>query len=136
MKDCPFCYDNIKDRIIAEQNSIVAIQDNYPVTAGHLLIVPKRHIEDYFSLNETEKRDIALLIMKLKDRISEKDRSVTGFNIGTNIGESAGQTIFHEHIHIITLRKNYTPHTRGGVIGLKIGRASCREREYITVVAV
>jgi hypothetical protein len=44
---CPFCYDNIKDRAAAEQNSVVAIQDNYPVTDGHLLIVPKRHIEDY-----------------------------------------------------------------------------------------
>lgn len=44
MKDCPFCYDNIKDCVAAEQNSVVAIQDNYPVTDGHLLIVPKRHI--------------------------------------------------------------------------------------------
>jgi diadenosine tetraphosphate (Ap4A) HIT family hydrolase len=48
MKDCPFCYDNIKDRIVAEQNSVVAIPDNYPVTDGHFLIVPKRHMEDYF----------------------------------------------------------------------------------------
>jgi diadenosine tetraphosphate (Ap4A) HIT family hydrolase len=52
MKDCPFCYDKIKDRIVAEQNSVVAIPDSYPVTDGHLLIVPKRHIEDYFSLNK------------------------------------------------------------------------------------
>jgi len=56
MKDCPFCYDNIKDRIIAEQNSIVAIPDSYPVTHGHLLIIPKRHMEDYFSMDETEKK--------------------------------------------------------------------------------
>jgi len=56
MKDCPFCYDNIKDCVVAEQNSVVAIQDSYPVTDGHLLIVPKRHTEDYFSMNETEKK--------------------------------------------------------------------------------
>ena len=52
-------------------------------------------MEDYFSMNETEKRDIDALIMKLKNRIMEKDHTVTGFNLGTNIGESAGQTIFH-----------------------------------------
>ena len=101
MKDCPFCYDNIKDRVVAEQNSVIAIQDNYPVTDGHLLIIPKRHTEDYFSMDEAEKRDIDNLIMKLRNRNMEKDRSVTGFNLGTNIGESAGQTIFHAHIHLI-----------------------------------
>ncbi|CAB1082805.1 HIT family protein [Olavius algarvensis Delta 1 endosymbiont] len=118
MKDCPFCYENIKDRIIAEQNSVVAIPDGYPVTDGHLLIIPKKHIEDYFALDETEKRDIDALIMILKNRIMEKDHSVTGFNIGTNIGESAGQTIFHAHIHLIPRRKGDTPNPRGGVRGV------------------
>jgi putative restriction endonuclease len=67
---CPFCYDNIKDRVVAERNSVVAIQDNYPVSAGHLLIVPKRHIADYFSMNDTEKKDTDVLIMKLADGVS------------------------------------------------------------------
>ena len=118
MKNCPFCYDNIKDRIIAEKNSVVAIRDSYPVTDGHLLIVPKRHREDYFSFNEAEKKDIDVLILKLKNRIMEKDHFVTGFNLGTNIGESAGQTIFHAHIHLIPRRKGDTPHPRGGVRGV------------------
>ena len=118
MPFCPFCYDNIKDRVVAEQNSVVAVQDNSPVTAGHLLIVSKRHIKDCFSMNETERRDTDVLIMKLKNRITEKDHSVTGFNIGTNIGESAGQTIFHAHIHLIPRRNHDTPHPRGGVRGV------------------
>ena len=118
MKDCPFCYDSIRDRIVAEQGSVVAIRDNYPVTAGHLLIAPKRHIENYFSMNETEKQDTDVLIMKLTDRITEKDHSVTGFNIGTNIGESAGQTIFHAHVHLIPRRNGDTLHPRGGVRGV------------------
>ena len=118
MKDCPFCYDNIKDRVVAEQNSVVAIEDNFPVTAEHLLIVPKRHMEDCFSMNETEKKDISVLIMELKNRITAKDHSVTGFNIGTNVGESAGQTIFHAHIHLIPRRNGDTPHPRGGVRGV------------------
>jgi ATP adenylyltransferase len=118
MKDCPFCYDNIEEYAVAEQNSVVAIQDNYPVTDGHLLIVPKRHIEDYFSMNETEKMDIGVLIRELKNRITERDHSVTGFNIGTNIGESAGQTIFHAHMHLIPRRDGDTPNPRGGVRGV------------------
>jgi len=118
MPFCPFCYDTIKDRVVAEQNSVVAIRDSYPVSDGHLLIVPRRHIEDYFSMNETEKKDTDVLIMKLKDRITKNDRSVTGFNIGTNIGESAGQTIFHAHIHLIPRREGDTPHPRGGVRGV------------------
>jgi len=73
---------------------------------------------DYFSMNEDEKRDIGALIMKLKNRITEKDDSVTGFNIGTNIGESAGQTIFHAHIHLIPRRNGDTPNPRGGVRGV------------------
>ena len=118
MKDCPFCYDNIKDCVVAEQNSVVAIRDSYPVTDGHLLIIPKRHMEDYFSMDETEKRDIDALIMILKSRIMEKNHYVTGFNIGTNSGESAGQTIFHAHIHLIPRRNGDTSHPRGGVRGV------------------
>ena len=75
-------------------------------------------MKDYFSMKETEKKDTDILIMKLKKRIMEKDDSVTGFNIGTNIGESAGQTIFHAHIHLIPRRNGDTPHPRGGVRGV------------------
>ena len=118
MTDCPFCYDNIKDRIIAEQNSVVAIKDSYPGTEGHLLIIPKRHMADYFSIDETEKKDTDDLIIQLKNSILAKDHSVTGFNLGVNIGESAGQTIFHAHIHLIPRRNGDTPNPRGGVRGV------------------
>ena len=118
MKDCPFCYDKIKDRIVAKQNSVVAIPDSYPVTDGHLLIVPKKYMAEYFSMNETEKRDIDALIMILKNHIMEKDQTVTGFNLGVNIGEPAGQTIFHAHIHLIPRRNGDTPNPRGGVRGV------------------
>ena len=88
MPFCPFCYDNIKDRVVTEQNSVVAIQDSYPVTGGHLLIIPKRHKGDYLSMNETEKKDISALIMKLKNRIMEKDHSITGCNL--NVAKAGG----------------------------------------------
>ena len=118
MKACPFCHENIKDSIVAEQNTVIAIHDNFPVTDGHLLIVPKRHVENYFDMSESEKKDSGDMVMKLKAHITENDHSVTGFNIGTNIGESAGQTIFHAHIHLIPRRKGDTPHPRGGVRGV------------------
>jgi len=79
---------------------------------------PKKAHGRLFFMNETEKRDIGALIMKLKNRIVEKDHSVTGFNIGTNIGDSAGQTIFHAHIHLIPRRSGDTPNPRGGVRGV------------------
>ena len=75
-------------------------------------------MEDYFSMDEAEKKDIGALIMILKNRIVEKDQTVTGFNLGTNIGESAGQTIFHAHIHLIPRRSGDTPNPRGGVRGV------------------
>jgi len=122
--DCPFCYNNIKERIVDELNSVVAIPDKYPVADGHLLIIPKRHIENYFSMNKTERKDTENLIIILKDGIVESDSSVTGFNIGTNIGKSAGQTVFHAHIHLIPRRDGDTLEPRGGVRGVIPGKMS------------
>jgi diadenosine tetraphosphate (Ap4A) HIT family hydrolase/tRNA(His) 5'-end guanylyltransferase len=116
--NCKFCYENIKSRITDEFNSTSAMEDKYPVTKGHMLIVPRRHIRDYFSLTEAEKRDADNLIHILKRRISEDDPSVTGFNVGINCGESAGQTIFHAHIHLIPRRDGDIPNPRGGVRGV------------------
>jgi len=116
--DCPFCFPNIKDRIIDQNGSVAAIKDGYPVTKSHLLVVPKRHVADYFSMTDIERRDAEGLIRVLKARISEEDRKVTGFNIGTNAGDSAGQTIYHAHIHLIPRRDGDTPNPRGGVRGV------------------
>ena len=118
MNNCRFCYDKIKDRIIAEVGSVVAIEDNYPVSKGHMLIIPKNHSSNYFELSDEEKHDADSLISELRDKILDDDRSVTGFNIGMNCGESAGQTIFHTHIHLIPRRDGDTPNPRGGVRGV------------------
>jgi diadenosine tetraphosphate (Ap4A) HIT family hydrolase len=116
--DCPFCYENIESKIIDRLNSVCAIQDKYPVTTGHILIVPIQHSEDFFSLSTNEKRDAEALLLLMKKRISRRDSSVTGFNIGTNCGKSAGQTVFHAHIHLIPRRDGDTPNPRGGVRGV------------------
>ena len=115
--ECKFCYENIKHRIIEEYNSVVAMKDNYPVSEGHCLIVPKRHASDYFTMTTAEKLDCDNLLRILQKRISNSDSTVTGFNVGMNCGESAGQTIFHAHMHLIPRRDGDTPNPRGGVRG-------------------
>ncbi len=116
--DCPFCHDNIKSRTVAELNSVVACEDTSPVTSGHLLIIPKRHCMDFFHMTPEEQMDANNLLTILSRKILKDDSSITGFNIGINSGGSAGQTIFHCHIHLIPRRDGDTPEPRGGVRGV------------------
>ncbi len=115
---CIFCYQNLKGKIAEECNSMIAIEDGFPVSKFHYLIIPKRHCIDYFALNEKERSDMDTLIKVLRKQILEKDSTVTGFNIGMNSGASAGQTVFHCHVHLIPRRDNDTPDPRGGVRGV------------------
>lgn len=117
MQECPFC-DIEPGKIVDDNTSMVAIADGYPVTRGHLLIVPKLHKPHYFSLDDYEIMDAHQLIVRQRDKLSENDPTITGFNIGTNCGESAGQTIFHCHIHLIPRRNGDTPKPRGGIRGV------------------
>ena len=113
-KDCLFC--NIPPvRIVLENELAYAVRDGYPVTEMHSLIIPKRHIQDYFDLTTEELIACDQLIRSLKDEISNSDNSVNGFNIGMNSGETAGQTIFHCHIHLIPRRTGDVDNPRGGV---------------------
>ena len=118
LSTCRFCYEEIKHRIIGKIGSVVAIEDGYPVSKGHLLIIPKRHSSNYFELTSEEKIDVDLLLSKLRQQILASDPSVTGFNVGMNCGESGGQTIFHTHIHLIPRRDGDTPSPKGGVRGV------------------
>ena len=111
---CLFC-EVEKDRIISENELAYAIRDGYPVTDLHTLIIPKRHVIDYFGLAQPEINATNQLISSFKKEIEVNDKSVTGFNIGMNSGQSAGQTIFHCHIHLIPRRDGDVENPRGGV---------------------
>ena len=112
--DCLFC--NIpQERIVLENDLAYVARDGYPVTEMHSMIIPKRHIRDYFDLTTDELLACDQLIRSLKEEISNSDSSVDGFNIGMNSGESAGQTIFHCHIHFIPRRTGDVENPRGGV---------------------
>ena len=112
--ECLFC--NIpQERIVLENDLAYAVRDGFPVTEMHSIIIPKRHIPDYFDLTTDELFACDQLIHSLKEGINNLDSSVNGFNIGMNAGESAGQTIFHCHIHLIPRRTGDVDNPRGGV---------------------
>jgi len=121
-KDCPFCSENIKSKIIERYGTVVAIEDSHPVTDGHTLVMPMRHVPDFFLMTAEEKRDSDKLIRIIRDRIKKSDSTVTGFNIGVNCGKSAGQSVMHAHIHIIPRRDGDTPNPKGGVRGVIPGK--------------
>ena len=113
--NCPFC-NGVK--LVSKNNSVFAMKDNYPVTKGHHLIIPFRHTDDYFSMTKRERDDATELIRVLKKKLESKDPTITGFNIGMNSGESAGQTVMHSHIHLIPRRDGDTKKPMGGVRGV------------------
>ncbi len=118
MKDpnnpCLFC--NIKKSGYAHENELAYVSyDSYPVSDYHCLIIPKRHIKDYFDLSNDELVACNELIKIVKKEITNKDPLVKGFNLGTNIGEVSGQSILHCHIHLIPRRKGDVNNPQGGV---------------------
>jgi ATP adenylyltransferase len=120
---CPFC-DNSEygSRLVAEEPLAVAIKDGYAVTKRHTLVIPRRHVADYFDLNGAEVNTVQRLLNRCRDKIQEKDKSVEGFNVGINSGEVAGQTVFHCHVHLIPRRKGDVENPRGGVRGVIPGK--------------
>ena len=118
---CIFCDMDI-DRIKAENELAYAIYDAYPVTEYHALIIPKRHAKTYFDLTDQEREACHQLLARIKAEIQSRDSLVDGFNIGINNGESAGQTVFHCHIHLIPRRTGDMDNPHGGVRGVIPGK--------------
>ncbi len=116
--DCPFCPANAQSRFAFTLGTVAAFPDGNPVTEGHFLIVPLRHIPDYFAMSEDERRDTDRALDRLRAAISIDDPKVEGFNVGMNCGEVAGQTVHHAHIHLIPRRQGDTENPRGGVRGV------------------
>ena len=118
LKACIFCEIATTDRVIDQTDHTFVIRDAFPVTEGHTLIIPKRHVADYFDLNPSETSDIQELLQKHKALIEVNDESVDGFNIGINVGATAGQTVFHVHVHLIPRRIGDVENPKGGVRGV------------------
>ena len=118
MKDtnnpCLFC--NVEKSGSAHENELAyESYDSYPVSEHHCLIIPKRHIKDYFDLSNEELVACNDLVQILKKEIIKNDPSVKGFNLGTNIGKVSGQSILHCHLHLIPRREGDVDNPQGGV---------------------
>ena len=111
---CLFCNSKISG-IAFENDLAYASYDSYPVTSNHCLIIPKRHIIDYFELTNDELIACNDIIKIIKQEIINKDKTVLAFNIGTNAGKLSGQSILHCHIHLIPRRKGDVKNPQGGV---------------------
>jgi len=111
---CLFCSVG-EERLIAENDLAFAIRDGFPVTELHSLIIPRRHVSDYFELSKEELLACNELLRIVKEEILARDTSVKGFNVGANSGLVAGQSIFHCHIHLIPRREGDVPNPKGGI---------------------
>ena len=111
---CIFCGIS-GDKILLENEHAFAFWDAFPVTPLHLLVVPKRHTPDYFSITRDEFAACDSLLRAAEAMVREQDPTVEGFNVGSNAGGVAGQTVFHCHFHLIPRRKGDVEDPRGGV---------------------
>ena len=123
MADCLFC-ETSPTRVVLANNLAYAMWDGFPVTRLHALIIPRRHTPDYFSLTVDELLACNELLHKMGGSVKADDPSVEGFNIGSNLGEVAGQTIFHCHIHLIPRRRGDVENPRGGIRHLIPGKGA------------
>ncbi len=114
--DCPFCKIK-KNKIIIENELSIAVYDKYPVNKGHILIITKRHVIDYFDALEEEKKSLLKLMEKCRSFL-DREYKPDGYNIGLNCGRAAGQTIMHLHLHLIPRYKNDIDDPTGGVRGV------------------
>lgn len=119
-QDCPFCRP---DSILVQNDLAYVHPDKYPVNPGHLLIIPKRHVADFFLMTEAEKAAMLSLLDEAKHYL-DGNHAPAGYNVGINVGEAAGQTIPHVHMHLIPRYQGDTENPRGGVRGVIPSRQS------------
>jgi diadenosine tetraphosphate (Ap4A) HIT family hydrolase len=115
--NCPFCQSE-QIKIVLQNDLASAFYDKFPVNKGHLLIIPKRHVNNFFDITPDEKNAIFELLDECK-AILDNELKPDGYNVGINCGEAAGQTVFHVHVHLIPRYKgDMDGDPRGGVRGV------------------
>ena len=114
MDKCVLCNP---EEVILENRLAWVKYDKYPVTPGHMLIISKRHIADFFAATAEERQALNSLLDEARQLLDDKYHP-DGYNIGINCGESAGQTIMHLHIHLIPRYHGDLDNPRGGVRGV------------------
>ena len=113
MKTCQFC-SLPQSRVIDSSPLGLVIRDAFPISPGHTLIIPKRHVGSFFDLEADERAELLALLCQAKV-VADKEFSPQGYNIGINDGAAAGQTVPHLHLHMIPRFEGDLPDPRGGV---------------------
>jgi diadenosine tetraphosphate (Ap4A) HIT family hydrolase len=110
---CPFC-TLPAERIVTSDEYALVIRDAFPISPGHTLIVPKRHVRSFFEIERRERESMLGLLEAAKEKL-DREFQPDGFNVGINDGTAAGQTVLHLHIHLIPRYAGDRPDPRGGV---------------------
>jgi len=118
---CPFCAEIARGQALLGNSHAVALPDAYPVTPGHTLVVSRAHVADLFELDPEQRSAVWQLVAAVRQGLLA--RGATAFNVGANVGEAAGQTIAHAHVHVIPRTAGDVEDPRGGVRGVIAGRA-------------
>ena len=116
-EQCLFC-NKAKQKIIYTSNFFFVVRDSYPVTKLHTLIIPHRHVSNFFDLYSDELIDLNQILKNQRKSLLNLDKKISSFNVGVNAGVDAGQSIMHCHIHLIPRRKGDIKNPRGGVRGV------------------
>ena len=119
--ECAFC--NHSRSILAQTKLSFSILDSYPVSGGHALVIPQRHVPSIWDLTSEEYTDAFILVRHVKELL-QKQFSPQGFNVGVNCGEVAGQTILHAHIHVIPRYSGDVANPRGGIRNVIPGKGN------------
>ena len=114
MAPCPFCERVAAGDLVAENRLAAAFPDAFPLNPGHCLIVPKRHAPDFLALGEEEQAAVWQLVLPVRRHL-ESHMTPAGYNLGVNIGEAAGQTVAHAHLHVIPRFAGDVPDPPGGI---------------------
>lgn len=120
MTDCIFCQiarGEKEAEILARFKHCFVMKDQFPVSKGHILIIPYEHTDTWFTASEEVRLEMMKALSELKARL-DKDYNPDGYNIGINCGESAGQSVMHLHVHLIPRYHGDVDVPRGGVRGV------------------
>jgi diadenosine tetraphosphate (Ap4A) HIT family hydrolase len=125
---CPFC-DPESGRVFLNAELVIGLWDGFPVSPGHALLIPRRHVADWFQATADEKAALASAIDQARTAIetwaATKSRpKPDGYNVGFNAGAAAGQTVFHLHVHVIPRYSGDATDPRGGIRAVIPGKAA------------